>query len=311
MFRNKANASVSILMVLLIASAAWAQPDDDAKKPERGQTVMIGTAAGAVTGPGIARFDINTVKGQPYSAIAESETVQTLADGNRIVQRSTSQIYRDSEGRTRQEFDSGLPGAANSPRMQIISITDPNAGFSYTLHPDAKTAEKLQFMDPESGIFSVSVPPPDGGVVKGRVNMMYFKTGVAAEGDAMAPPGEPPHTVRIFVQGPSTLDPQKANEQLGTRIMEGIEVEGKRTTTTIPAGQIGNEKPITITTESWYSPELQVVMYSMRDDPMMGTTTYRLTKVNRDEPDAMLFRVPSDYTILEPQIQLMKTTKPK
>src|SRR5215471_17331579 len=43
------------------------------------------------------------VKNAPYSAEAVTETIQTLADGNRIVQNSTSKIYRDSAGRTRRE----------------------------------------------------------------------------------------------------------------------------------------------------------------------------------------------------------------
>jgi len=87
--------------------------------------------------------------------------------------------------------------------------------------------------------------------------------------------------------------------------MEGVEVEGTRTTSTIPAGQIGNERPIVITSESWYSPELQTVIYSKRDDPTMGTTSYRMTKLTRSEPDPTLFRVPSDYSVHEPEIRLM------
>lgn len=88
-------------------------------------------------------------------------------------------------------------------------------------------------------------------------------------------------------------------EPLGKQVIEGIEAEGKRTTMTIPAGAIGNEREIEIVSESWYSPELQTVIFSKRNDPTTGETTYRLTNIRRGEPDASLFQVPSDYTVKE------------
>jgi hypothetical protein len=49
--------------------------------------------------------------------------------------------------------------------------------------------------------------------------------------------------------------------------------------------------------ERWYSPDLQVVVKSTRTDPRFGTTTYTLNNVQRTEPAATLFTVPSDYTV--------------
>jgi hypothetical protein len=40
-----------------------------------------------------------------------------------------------------------------------------------------------------------------------------------------------------------------------------------------------------------------VVVKSTRTDPRFGTTTYTLTNVQRQEPAATLFTVPSDYTV--------------
>ena len=88
-------------------------------------------------------------------------------------------------------------------------------------------------------------------------------------------------------------------EQLGKQTIEGVEAEGTRATTTIPAGEIGNERPIVITSERWYSPELQTVVMTRRSDPRQGETTYRLTNINRSEPPRSLFEVPADYTIKE------------
>jgi hypothetical protein len=79
--------------------------------------------------------------------------------------------------------------------------------------------------------------------------------------------------------------------------MEGVLVEGTRTTTVIPAGAIGNELPITIVVERWYSPELKVAVFSKKSDPRFGETTYRLTNIVRADPAASLFEVPADYTI--------------
>lgn len=88
-------------------------------------------------------------------------------------------------------------------------------------------------------------------------------------------------------------------ESLGTQVIEGLQTEGTRTTFTIPAGQIGNDRPIDIVDERWYSPDLQVVVLSKHTDPRMGEHVYRLTNISRSEPARALFDVPSDYTVTE------------
>ena len=88
-------------------------------------------------------------------------------------------------------------------------------------------------------------------------------------------------------------------EELGKQTIEGVEAEGTRYVTTIPAGEIGNEQPIEMVFETWFSPELQAVVMSKHSDPRSGENTYRLTNINRTEPPHSLFEVPSDYTIQE------------
>jgi hypothetical protein len=85
---------------------------------------------------------------------------------------------------------------------------------------------------------------------------------------------------------------------LGTQTISGVAAEGTRTVRTIPAGQIGNEKPIELVTERWYSSELQTDVLIKRTDPRGGTSLFQLTNVVRSEPDAALFQVPSDYTVV-------------
>jgi TonB family protein len=88
-------------------------------------------------------------------------------------------------------------------------------------------------------------------------------------------------------------------ESLGKQMVEGVEAEGTRTTITFPAGSMGNERPINIVSERWYSPELQTVVLTKHSDPRFGETSYRLTNINRSEPARTLFEVPSDYTVKE------------
>ncbi len=108
--------------------------------------------------------------------------------------------------------------------------------------------------------------------------------------DAMPPmPPMPPLSLPLVPRG------KGETKNLGTRDFEGIKAEGTMTTHTIPAGQIGNEKPIVVTSERWFSPELFVVVYAKTSDPRVGDTIYRLTNVKRGEPPADLFKVPADY----------------
>jgi hypothetical protein len=101
-------------------------------------------------------------------------------------------------------------------------------------------------------------------------------------------------------------------ESLGTQTINGISATGTRTTRTIAAGEIGNDKPIQIVTERWYSATLQMNIMTKRTDPRIGTTTYQLTNISRDEPSESLFQVPTDYTLEQgPFMRHMMTEHPQ
>jgi hypothetical protein len=89
------------------------------------------------------------------------------------------------------------------------------------------------------------------------------------------------------------------------KIIEGLPVEGHKMSTVIPAGQIGNEQPLTITSEEWRSPELGVLVLTRHSDPRTGESSYRLTNIVRAEPDRSLFMVPPDYEIRETNVRKM------
>jgi hypothetical protein len=248
-------------------------------------------------------FDGKVVKGAPYSAEAVTEMTQTLGDGNRIVRKSTASVYRDSEGRTRRDQTLGSigPFAAAGDPPQTFFINDPVAGFNFILDPRTRTARKL----PLPRIEHLSRGPRAGARVEDRV--------------VRAPaPGGLGTSVMIYENvegepGPfrtSTHGPGPKTESLGKQTIEGVEAEGTRTTLTIPAGQIGNERPIQIVMERWYSPELQTVVMTKNSDPLVGESVYRLTNISRNEPPRSLFEVPADYKLREvpppPGIRIMR-----
>jgi len=292
----------ALLLVLATASCAFAQ------EKEKGNVVyQAAGTAGAVFAGGFRAS--GPVLGAPYSATITNESIQTLADGNRLIQKSTGTTARDSQGRTRQ--DTVLPAIgnladANAPHL--VFIHDPVAQASYTLNLTEKTAHKM----------SALAPPADEG--KPGMPGATFTMRVVEDSGPGAPPPPPPDTDAMpatmaaeaplfFEKRVVTMEQnQGSTEDLGSQTMEGVLVNGVRTTRTIPEGQIGNERPIKIVTEVWTSPELKTIVYSKRSDPRMGEQTFRLTNIVRAEPGPSLFTVPSDFKVVEgPQTIFFKT----
>ena len=256
-------------------------------------------------------FGGKTVKGAPYSAEAVTESVQTLADGNRIVNKFTSQVYRDSEGRTRREQTlKGLGGVGTGEEpLQTIFINDPVAGTSYSLDTRSHIAHKsmpFNFKIMKSGRPGENQFEFRSAQGAGATSNVIVTT-QAGPGQRVPPPGATEHfEVRTegtagFAIRTKPAPGNEVKEQLGKQIIEGVEAEGTRTTITIPAGEIGNERPIEIVSERWYSPELQLVVMTRHSDPRSGESTYKLTNINRTEPAKSLFEVPPGFTVKEMQ----------
>ncbi len=212
------------------------------------------------------------VKGSPFTATGVSETTQTLADGNRIYRKTQTAIFRDGEGRIRKEVTLPAIGplAASGEPHSFTVLHDPVAGTSYVLETKEKIARKL---------------PGHPGKLPGTFDKFIL-------------PGSSDKFVAHFkVHGPDSADMK--TESLGTQTIEGVSAEGTRYTHVIPAGKIGNDKPIEVASERWYSADLQMVVMSKRSDPRFGVTTYTLTNIQRQEPAASLFQVPADFTVKE------------
>jgi hypothetical protein len=267
-------------------------------------------------------FDGKTVTGAPYSAQALTESTQTLSDGNRIVNKSISSIHRDSEGRTRREqtLRGFGPFAVGGEPPQTIIITDPVAGVSYTLDPRTHVARKMPAFHFE---FKTYAPKPPSGE---RDEDVLIERAPLPEPPVAGPPqGEGPQAEMFTLKTPHPApgaqfvfkrergrQDKAVTEKLGSQIIEGVTAEGSRTTVTIPAGEIGNERPIEIVSERWYSPELKTVVMTRHSDPRFGETVYRLTNISRNEPARSLFEVPADYTLREgkPPMKMKRLAPP-
>ncbi len=293
-------ASIFVLAAPVLAAGPGAFAQDPGNMVYR-TSQMGGRLSIQVSGPGTAvawsAFDRGAstpVQGAPYSATITNELVQTLADGNRITQTSSGSTARDSQGRTRQETvlpPIGNLSAANAPRL--VFIHDTVAQTSYTLNLTEKTAQKIPtFFSSTTG--SMTGP----GVMGGGATTTFVRVdGGVTAGAAPLPPLPPPMVAQATLIANDQAE--ASTEDLGSKTMEGIIVNGVRTTRTIPAGEIGNEKPISIVTEVWTSPDLKTVVYSKRSDPRMGEQTFQLTNIVRAEPDASLFTVPADFKIVD------------
>jgi hypothetical protein len=222
------------------------------------------------------------VKSAPYSATAITETVQSLADGNRITDKITSFVARDSEGRTRREqsFPAIGPWASESAAPKMVTINDPVAGATYMLDDHTKTARTLPAMQAQKLGYERMIVKAQGGPAPadGPVVLMRGAAVIGTKPDSATEPKQ---------------------EKLGQSTIEGIMAEGTRATTVLAAGTVGNERPITVTDERWYSPDLQVTVLSKHSDPRTGETTFRLTNVSRSEPSPSLFEVPPDYNVVD------------
>lgn len=225
-----------------------------------------------------------TVTGAPYSAQITTERVQVLQDGNRIVQTTSGTVARDGQGRTRREESVIGLKAANGEPPRMVMIDDPVAQVHWTLDTQKKIAMKTPLPPGKPGAaIALSIPDTDVAFAGGPVTI--GNTAHASSG------------LSVIRKDFGSDDVNSTKSDLGTQTIQGVPATGTRIARTIPAGQIGNEQPIVITTETWYSPDLKVLVMSKSTDPRMGDTNYTLSNIERGEPSATLFQVPDDYTV--------------
>jgi hypothetical protein len=268
--RHKAKlfAMAGVAMILLLAGAGVRAQDAASAPPPPpppGHGFGHGPGRDEIRFLGFeAGLGDKTVTGAPFSASFTTESTETLSDGNQIKHTSTGSIARDSQGRTRRDMTLpafGATAVAGQAAPHVTFVNDPVAGTRYILEADTKTARQMP-------------APPDKSQFTRKTH-----TG-----------GGP---------GAEAADKETVTTSLGTQTIGGVTAEGTRYTRTIPAGQIGNAKPIVIVSERWYSADLQMVVMTKRSDPRSGDTTFQMTSIARTEPAASLFQVPAGYTVAQ------------
>jgi hypothetical protein len=223
---------------------------------------LVGCFAQDLVPSSPAQITLKIVRGSPFSAQVVTTSTQELADGNRIVHSSTETISRDSQGRTRSE--------ESVSASRVVLIQDPIAGAAYILESNSRLVRRIATSYSET-----NAPLPE------------IRSGSA---------------IPIIDSGSKAAPIDLKSESLGLQLIEGVLADGTRLTRTIPAGQSGNQRPVEVLTEIWYSTELQTIVMSRTLDPRLGETVYKLTNIQRTEPPHSLFEIPSDYTVRdEPQ----------
>ncbi len=233
----------------------------------------------AINGP-------NPVTGKPLSATQETRTLQVLGDGTRIERTDTRLFYRDEQGRTRME-NSGDGGPST------VMISDPVAGVTFMLDPAKKTARKLPMPPPPPPGAATATAIGEGGRVAALIkspelgNVTYSTSSGAGQ------------TIFVHAEARVNNHADANSEDLGTQSVNGVMAQGTRSTITIPAGQIGNDRPIQTISERWFSNDLQMLVRSSTKDPRFGDVTFQLTNIVQAPPAKTLFQIPPDYTIQE------------
>ena len=172
----------------------------------------------------------------------------------------------------------------------MVTIYDPVAQTNIVLMPDGQTATKM------STVHSMVRTMVEKRTAEAMSQEMGAKVH-SADGSARTVIVTSADGYTVASDGVMAKRSTAVEEDLGTQVIEGVSAEGKRSREVIPAGKIGNDRPIEIVSESWYSNELQTVVLSKRSDPRMGETEFRLTNIQRSEPARALFEIPAGYTV--------------
>lgn len=215
--------------------------------------------------PGLVQ--VGSLVGCPFSGVIENETFQTLADGTHVHKKFKTMIYRDSSGRTRYESYSPTDNGEDSHESpNMVFIVDPVAGYRYYLMPERAAATRTLLSEPSANPSTKNQPQHS------------FANESASEQAQKSRPAP-------------------VTERLGTQEMQGLVVTGRRETHTIPEGAEGNDRPLVVVSETWYSSEMGITLLDKRSDPRSGETEKRVTNLKQTEPDPALFQIPPNYTV--------------
>lgn len=201
----------------------------------------------------------------PYTAEYKITHIQTLANGTTITREDTETRALDAQGR---ELNTTIVSLSKQRSVTNVFITDPVA-HTFT-HWSSQSNR-------------ATVTPMSGSHAH----------------DCL------PRSMESRQIGKRTSQEKPVTEDLGLDSIQGIEARGTRLTTTIPAGEIGNDVPMESTFETWVavSPELSSLMVrEIVDEPRSGKSTKELTSFTQGDPNPALFQPPAGYEILTEEV---------
>lgn len=199
--------------------------------------------------------------GAPFSFTLVTEWTRPMNNGGNFTLTNERHIVRDSKGRIYQERWILVPkGSKIKSWMDIFQITDPDRHTWYNCKTETK----------ECNLFRYDLTTKDNF--------------------------QPPTSV----SGPlSDGTGFRQHEDLGLSSTEGRVTHGYRETTTFNPGVMGNDKPMAVTREFWYSTYLAVNLISIVDEPMTGKQVFTVKELSTAEPDPSFFEVPADYKVID------------
>lgn len=190
----------------------------------------------------------------------------------------------------------GLPFSAKVVLETVSQLQDGTQITRTTYNLDARDSSGRTRNEMRNWI------PPDGGeprltrielfdpATKMRTDLFPL-TKIARQWSTVSAP-------QVLTPAATVAKPETRREAIGTDTMEGLPVRGTRVTQTFATGALGNDRPLTIVTEFWFSPELRINLLTKRSDPRHGVQTVRVTELVREEPDAALFAIGDEYKIV-------------
>lgn len=327
------------LVVLVAAVPALAQgpqasgapTSDDAVPPI---TVQIAPPPLSISGAyGVSSpMGAQPAAGKPLVAQFVTEHHQSFSDGTHIARTTQSSVYRDAAGRLRRESQLALPGLpAAVSTASFVNLVDRQQGFGYVLDPQEMVAHRYPLDGPAPSYVARVNAKGSGNALLGTPQnspappqeSRWHLLGLArhfGRGSSGAPAlpdaskaGEP-QAVTGFISDETVLTAAPSmridqpflaapypvrTENLGEKEILGYRCTGSRVITTLPAGQIGNDRPIDIVSEQWFAPELELVMRSLHRDPWAGEFITSVTKVTRGEQPSALFDIPEHYKVVD------------
>lgn len=233
--------------------------------------LVSGLGATLVASAGMLADEPPAIAGAPFSGVLETQSTTNFMDGNRIVRTNTVRYFRDGQGRTRTEHQGS--NAQGMLALAVETINDPVSGQHISLLPKQKMATVFK-LPPGAASHTAAVSACNDNVTSMALMGMGMATGASQLTEAST-----------------------STTTLGEKAVNGLNVTGCRIVKTIPAGVLGNEKPITSTVEQWVSTDLGMIVQVSEASSLGGTVTLNLQQVILSEPDASLFTIPANYTV--------------